>query len=276
MKNLKSSQWLYENLENENIIILDARAVLDDPMEGFKEYKESHIPGARYVPLEEVMTGELSTHGGRHPLPELNEFATNMINLGIDDDSTIVIYDHGNLAMAGRLWWIFKYFSKDKVYILKDGMEGWKNNKYPVTDKLPEIQVGSSLNLVKNKSILADVEDVRKAIESEDTAIMDARAFERYSGEVEPLDKIAGHIPTAINYPWMELINKIDNESLESLKEYFNELDKYKEIIVHCGSGVTGTVNFLFMEEIGLQPKLYAGGYSDWVSYEENHVIEKT
>lgn len=274
MKNFKSAEWLRENIDREDLVVLDARAELSDDKAGYKQYKASHIKGAHYVSLEDVLTGEIREHGGRHPLPDLDNFIQNMMSLGVEDSSTLIIYDNGDLAMAGRLWWLLKYIGLDKVYILEGGYRAWVDSNNSVTKDLPKKVEASKLTLNIQKQMLAEIDEVKEAIDNKDIAIIDSRAFERYSGEVEPLDKIPGHIPSAINYPWLDLVGE-NKKDIEGLKEYFKDLDEFKELIVHCGSGVTGTVNILFMEEIALKPKLYAGGYSDWVSYKGNEVISK-
>lgn len=274
MKNFKSTEWLRENIDREDLVVLDARAELSDDKAGYKQYKASHIKGAHYVSLEDVLTGEIREHGGRHPLPDLDNFIQNMMSLGVEDSSTLIIYDNGDLAMAGRLWWLLKYIGLDKVYILEGGYRAWVDSNNSVTKDLPKKVEASKLTLNIQEQMLAEIDEVKEAIDNKDIAIIDSRAFERYSGEVEPLDKIPGHIPSAINYPWLDLVGE-NKKDIEGLKEYFKDLDEFKELIVHCGSGVTGTVNILFMEEIALKPKLYAGGYSDWVSYKGNEVISK-
>ena len=274
MKNFKSAEWLRENIDREDLVVLDARAELSDDKAGYKQYKASHIKGAHYVSLEDVLTGEIREHGGRHPLPDLDDFIQNMMSLGVEDSSTLIIYDNGDLAMAGRLWWLLKYIGLDKVYILEGGYRAWVDSNNSVTKDLPKKVEASKLTLNIQKQMLAEIDEVKEAIDNKDIAIIDSRAFERYSGEVEPLDKIPGHIPSAINYPWLDLVGE-NKKDIEGLKEYFKDLDEFKELIVHCGSGVTGTVNILFIEEIALKAKLYAGGYSDWVSYKGNEVISK-
>lgn len=272
MKNFRNKKWLIENINNNNLVILDARAELNDANAGYEQYKNGHIMGAQYVDLGHVMTGKVGEHGGRHPLPPMDEFINNMKKLGINNDSTIIVYDNGDLAMAGRLWWMLKYVGLEKVYVLEGGYDDWVNSNLEITQEVIKPKRYSDLNLNIKKLMLANIEDVKEAIKSDNIAIIDSRSYDRYSGEVEPLDRVAGHIPTALNYPWLDLIreNKKDTNQLEKL---FKDLYKYDEILVHCGSGITGTVNILFMEEIGLNPKLYAGGYSDWVSYKGNQVI---
>lgn len=275
MKNIVSQQWLIDNLSKENLIILDARGDLNEPDLGFREYKKSHIRGAQFVNLEEIMTGELGIHGGRHPLPNMEKFIKDMKMLGVNDDSIIVIYDNGDLAIAGRLWWLLKYIGKSDVFILEGGMKKWLDNNLEVTSEVVTPKPSNSLSLNINHSMQVDMEYVKAAIDSNSIAIVDSRASERYSGEIEPLDRIAGHIPNALNYPWMNLLSDGKIMAVEDLVNYFEPLEEFEEVIVHCGSGITGTVNVLFMEEVGLKPKLYVGGYSDWVSYEDNPVIEK-
>ncbi|OZV10889.1 sulfurtransferase [Tissierella sp. P1] len=273
MKNTVSQEWLINNILKDNLIILDVRAELDNPDYGIVEYKNGHIKGAQFVSVEDIMTGKVSTHGGRHPLPDMEKFIEDMKRLGINDDSTIVIYDDGDLAMAGRLWWLLKYSGKNNVYILEGGIKAWSNSGLEITAQIPENEESKSLSLNIDSSMKVDINYVKSAIDSDNIAIIDSRAAERYRGEVEPIDKIAGHIPNALNYPWMNLVVDGKIKSKEELIEYFKDLEKYEEIIVHCGSGITGTVNYIFMEEVGLKPKLYVGGYSDWVSYEDNIVI---
>lgn len=274
MKNFVTQTWLLENSSNDELILLDARAELSDASAGFTQYKEGHIKNAHFVSMENTMTGEVAHHGGRHPLPDMEVFIDEMKKLGISDSSTIVIYDDGNLSMAGRLWWLLRYAGKNNVFLLEGGMKHWLENKLETTTNAPEPKQSTSLSLNLDKTMIADVTDVKKATASKDTAIVDSRAYERYAGQVEPLDKLPGHIPNALNYPWIDLVdegNIIDNEEIS---EKFKPLQNYDEIIVHCGSGITGTVNVLFMEEAGLKPRLYPGGYSDWVSYDENEVIK--
>lgn len=273
MKNFVDINWLKNNSEEGNLVILDARADLQDSKEGERLYKKSHIVNAHFVSLEKTMTGEIKKHGGRHPLPDLEEFADKMRDLGIDNDSKVIIYDSGDLAMAGRLWWMLKYIGLDKVYILEGGFKEWEKMNYPITDEIPEVKSQGNLKVSINKDIFSDIEDVKKAMDSDKKVIVDSRAEDRYSGKVEPFDRIPGHIPEAVNYPWTKLVESNSFMNEEELEEYFKDIKDYDEIIVHCGSGITGTVNILFMEEIGLKPKLYLGGYSDWVSYLDNEVV---
>ena len=274
MKNFVTQTWLLENYSNDNLILLDARAELNDPKAGYNQYKTGHIKRAQFVSLEDTMTGKVSEHGGRHPLPDMEAFIKEMKQLGISDSSTVIIYDNGDLAMAGRLWWLLRYAGKDKVFLLEGGIKHWVDNGLEITTVFPEPQASKALRLNLNESMIAEHSEVEAAVNLEQTVIIDSRAYERYSGQVEPLDKLPGHIPSALNYPWMDLVDEgtiIDNKNIN---KKFKSLEEYEDIIVHCGSGITGTVNMLFMEEAGLEPRLYLGGYSDWVSYENSQVVK--
>lgn len=271
LKNFVNYEWLMENINKEQLIILDVRKG-EEPLEGIALYKEGHIKGAQYV-QEEIFVGEVTKHGGRSPLPNLDEFVENMKSLGINNDSTVVIYDEEDMSTAGRLWWILKHIGKDKVYVLNGGYNKWKYSNGEITSEIPKVEKSDSLSLCIDKNLEVDMEYVKKAINKDYTAIIDSRAYERYIGEVEPLDRIPGHIPNAINYPWTKVVEDGEIMSLEKAKEYFKDLFDYEEIIIYCGSGITATVNIMLMEEIGLKPKHYSGGYSDWVSYLDNEVI---
>lgn len=274
LKNFVRAKWLVDNIDKDNIVVLDASAGLNDPLEGINSYRDSHIKGAHFVSLEEVSTGKIGEFGGRHPLPDLEKFLEEMRKLGVNNDSKIIIYDDGNIAMAGRLWWLLKYIGKEDVYILIGGKEAYKEAGGDLTKDLPGAEEEGDLSLKINKDIKVDMEEVKERIGDKDTAIVDVRAHERYIGEVEPLDSVAGHIKGALNYPWTEFLQDKDIRDMESIEDKLKDLKDYKEIIVHCGSGITGTVAVLMLDEIGVDAKLYAGGYSDWVSYKDNEVFQ--
>ena len=276
MKNLITQIELVKALsDHPDLLLIDARAELADAFSGYNSFKTSHIKNAQFVSMEDTMTGKTDTHGGRHPLPDMDTFIQAMKKIGMTDSSKVVIYDDGNLAMAGRLWWLLRYAGKNDVSVLEGGINKWVENKLEVTDRLTEPVVSDSLSLNIDYSLLADIHDVQAAVHLPDTAIVDSRAYERYSGQVEPLDARPGHIPSALNYPWTDLVHEGKIIEQKEIEQKFKGLHDYKELLVHCGSGITGTVNILFMEEIGLKPKLYLGGYSDWVSYEELAVIKR-
>lgn len=272
MKNIVSAEWLVENLCNEGVVILDARSELGNPNYGSDAYKEGHIEGAVYVSVEDILTGKVAQHGGRHPLPDMDEFAANINKLGVDDNSSVIVYDDGDLSMAGRLWWMLKLIGKKDVRLLGGGINKWIEKGYSVsmTEAIPK--PGETLTVKIDPSIEASIEEVKEALKDPKASVIDSRSGERFRGDAEPIDKVAGHIPWAVNYPWTALTEGKRVPDIEELKEHFKSLKEYDRLIVYCGSGITATVNVMFMEEIGLQPKLYVGGWSDWISYPENEV----
>lgn len=272
MKNLVSLEWLEKSMHNNSVAIFDVRYKLGNSIYGGEEYSKGHIPGAIFIAMEEMLTGPVEEHGGRNPLPDMETFRKSINDLGVDDDIDVVVYDDGEVGNAGRLWFMLRYLGKENVYILDGGIKEWiaKGNELD-TRATKTIKRGLlSANYVSK--MVADVEDIRRAIGNDKMAIIDSRPAERYKGEIEPTDRVPGHIPTSLNYPWKELVEIEVAWTKESLLEYYNDLIECEEIYVHCGSGISGTVNMVFLEEAGLKPKLYTGGYSDWVSYLENEV----
>lgn len=274
MKNIISQDWLLERMSKDDLIIFDGRAGLTDPQAGIRAYEEGHIRGAQFVSMEELMSGELTEHGGRNPLPKLDKFIDDMKKLGVGDSSTVVIYDDGDLGMAaGRLWWLLKYIGKKDVFLLEGGIKKWKARGLELTREVDQVKASQSLSLNIDNSIIADIDDVKRLTEDESGIIVDCRSFLRYSGQEEPHDRISGHIPTAVNFPSSDLVLDGTIMDLEKLEEHFKDLRKYDEVILHCGSGISATVNFILLDEIGIKAKLFPGSYSEWVSYLDNPVI---
>lgn len=276
MKNLVTYQWLKEHLNDENLVILDCRFNLMDKEYGKKSYEKSHIKGAKRVDIETQLSASVKEHGGRHPLPSVEELKETFENLGINNDSVVVGYDEGDLAGPSRLWWILKYLGHEKVYVLEGGINLFEQNGGEVTTEIEEDKKGRyQLNV--NHNMRVDMEYVRERLNNTNIALVDSREYKRYIGEFEPVDKRPGHIPGAMEYFWMNVLEKKEENILglknkEELEKYFEELRKYEEVIVYCGSGITACPNSLALCEIGIEHKVYAGSFSDWISYEENQV----
>lgn len=273
MKNIVTIDWLLENLERKDLVILDCRFDLSNPEYGLEAYKKFHIKNSVYISLEENMAGETKEHGGRHPLPDMNEFTKTMENSGVDDEKTVVIYDDGDLAAASRLWFMLKYIGIEKVYVLAGGFQTWIERELPTTDIVDEPQKSKGITINIDSKLICDVNYVIENIRKEESIIVDSRSKERHLGLEEPIDKKAGHIPSAVNYFWKDNFHNLKVKDLSKLNERFENLKDYKNIIVHCGSGITGCVNVLMMNEIGFQPILYLGSWSDWITYKDNEII---
>ena len=266
---LVTAEFIKEHPES---ILIDCRYDMSNPTFGYSEYNKNHIKGAYYMDLDKDMTSELQTHGGRHPLADLLTFTDKLGSFGIKNDSTVVIYDNGELAMASRLWFMCQLIGLN-TYIVKGGYDCIKNT-IDVSVDIPEPKV-AKLKMHYNPSIVCGKDDMIEAMTKDTSVIVDSRSNPRYLGLEEPFDKIAGHIPTAVNYFWKD--NFIEGQVKEygDIEAMFLEMNHYDEIIVHCGSGITGCVNMFFLNEINIKSKLYAGSYSDWLSYDDNEVIIK-
>ena len=265
-----SPEWLATNTENPEVVIIDCRFSLADPELGQKQYQESHIPGAFYLDLNRDLANSVGKHGGRHPLPNIEELADKLSALGINSAETLVVaYDDSRLAFAARLWWLLRYMGHSKVALLDGGFSGWKAGGYPVTNILPEPREGNFVARLQ-QDLAVDIEAVKERKDLPGTVLVDSRESERYEGLREPIDPIAGHIPGAVNYPWQEVTDKTGKvRSTSEQKHRWTELEKAEEIIVYCGSGVTACVNLLSLEIAGIpNAKLYVGSWSDWCSYQ--------
>lgn len=277
-KNLVSCEWVKENIDK--IGIIDCRFKLGEPKYAKNAYDYCHIPKAVFVDLEHDLTGNIlsSGVGGRHPLPNHHVFKDKIENLGIDNFTEIVIYDDGDLAGASRLWWLFRYFGKYNVKVMNGGINEWKRLDYDTTKEHfsiisnAELDKKVELKIKENTDLIAFQEDVKDAIYNYKIQLIDSRAPERYRGEIEPIDRIPGHIPSAINVPFnCSFVNGLVPE-LEELKKFYSNIEDSKSQIVYCGSGITGAVNVLLLDELGIKSRLYAGSYSDWVSNVHNKV----
>ena len=274
MSNHVDAKWLNERLEDENTRVVDCRFKLGNPDEGRLLYDQGHIPGAVFFDLEKDLSGTVEEHGGRHPLPETSRFKEKLQHAGIDNETTIVVYDGKEGAFASRMWWLLKYVGHEKVFILNGGFDAWEKSGYPTDDSVPHYQQTNYITH-ENRDMLASYEEVEEiALKGTASAVLiDSRESRRYLGIEEPIDRIPGHIPTAINKPWMEGFEEGFFKPSAEQEKRFKDLDRDQPIIVYCGSGVTATPNYIALKEAGFKNvRLYAGSYSDWVSYLENPV----
>lgn len=280
---LVSVEWLAKRIAQEDIIIADCRFQLSDPHAGRRAYEKEHIPGAIFFDLEKDLSGSPADGGGRHPLPPVAQFARVLGDAGIDETVTVVCYDDNDGGMAARLWWMLRWVGHDKVALLDGGYAAWKRAGHPVTDQIPSPTPRGFVPRVR-KDMIATMAEVRAIAAGGNGIIVDSRASERYRGEVEPLDPIAGHIPTAINVPWQDNIAAdgrfLDADTVTSrFAAVLRRVDTGADagagglIVVHCGSGVTGCVNVFALERAGVAGvKLYVGGWSEWCSLPDNPV----
>lgn len=273
MKHIVSQTWLAERLNKEDVRIIDCRFHLNDPKRGLAEYIEDHILGAFYFDLEKDLSAPVSEHGGRHPLPSVEEVAEKLGAAGIDETVTVIAYDDQDGAMAARCWWLLRYLGHERVYVLDGNYTQWKEKGFPVTDKIPTVPP-RSFHPRLQPSWLATVDDVRRAVREGSAVLIDSREWKRYAGIEEPIDCVAGHIPGAVHMFWKDGIMTGGYwKSQEQQAQRFASIRKDAPIIVYCGSGVTACPNVLALKEAGYtNVRLYAGSWSDWISYPDHPI----
>ncbi|WP_416826679.1 sulfurtransferase [Ectobacillus polymachus] len=274
MNHIVEADWLDKHLHDEGIRIIDCRFHLGDPQWGRAEYEKGHIENALYFDLNKDLSSPVQAHGGRHPLPDTERFVQILSEAGIDEYTTVVAYDSEEGAMASRLWWLLTFLGHKKAFVLNGGWTEWIRRDYKTTTNLPVYRKKTFVQSL-NQDFLVSMEDVKtRVLEGKKFNLIDSRDPERYKGNIETIDTKAGHIPTAVNYFWNEGI--ADNGTFRTKEEQearFSNLDKEKETIVYCGSGVTACPNVLMLQEAGFSNvKLYAGSWSDWISYEDNEI----
>ena len=257
------------HLHDPDWVVVDCRFMLSKPDAGRAAYAAGHIPGARYAHLDNDLSGPKTAASGRHPLPDPEKLAATFGAWGIGRGKQVVAYDDSFGAMAARLWWLLRWMGHDSVALLDGGLPRWQREGHPMTQDAPTIHPVAFVPAVRN-DMLADAAFVARAVQDEHWLVMDARSEERFNGEIEPLDPVAGHIPGAINFPYEDNLHVSGRfESFEHLQElYRGQLQDVRpdHVIQMCGSGVTACHNILAMEHAGLTgAKLYAGSWSEWI-----------
>jgi len=261
-----SPQWLAQRLGDPDVVVADCRFDLADPEAGRRAYAAGHIPGAVYFDLEEDLSAPAQRPGGRHPLPDVDELCRQLGQAGIGPGVTVVCYDDQQGAMAARLWWMLRWLGHDAAAVLDGGFAGWRRAGLPVTDA-PANPTPRRFVPAPRPELVASAEDVQRLVQEGRGVLVDSRAPERYRGELEPIDPVAGHIPGARNLPWMDNVDADGRwRHPGELARRFAGLVGEEPVVVYCGSGVTACANLLAMAYAGVpvQPRLYVGGWSDW------------
>jgi thiosulfate/3-mercaptopyruvate sulfurtransferase len=267
---LVDTETLFRHHHDPRWVVVDCRFSLADTGAGRRAYAAGHIPGARYAHLNEDLSSPVTSTSGRHPLPSPNTLAEKLGRWGIDKNSQVIVYDDTFGAMAARLWWLLRWLGHEAVALLDGGFPKWQREGRPITPELPAIQ-SVPFHATIHNDLCVDSAQVEAMQHARHGLLLDARADERFRGEVEPLDKVAGHIPGAINMPYEDNLDfSGDFMSDEALREHYLAVigNTAPADIVHmCGSGVTACHNILAMEHAGLPgAKLYAGSWSEWIT----------
>ena len=258
---------LKQHLGDANLVIFDCRHDLMKPDAGAQAYAQAHIPGARFAHSDTDLSGPKTGKTGRHPLPDPAVFMAWLGANGVDGAAQVVAYDHAGGASATRLWWMLRWLGHDAAAVLDGGWEAWINAGAPTTAELPARSAATFPG--RPRTIWVDVNYVLSHLGQRDMLVVDARTPERFRGESEPIDPVAGRIPGALNRLYKDNLGPDGRfRSAEALRADFAALlqGRTPEQVVHqCGSGVSACHNLLAMEIAGLTgSRLYPGSWSEW------------
>jgi len=264
---------LAAHLSDPSWAVLDCRFDLAHPEWGLGAHGQGHIPGALYAHLDADLSGPLSPGSGRHPLPAADALAETFSRWGIDAQVQVVAYDQGPGTYAARLWWLLRYLGHRSVAVLDGGFAAWLQAGLPI-ESLPAsrgarpfvAQLDTGDVLFTTRELQQRLEEVERGA----LVLVDARGAERFRGENETLDPVAGHIPGARNHPYTSNLDPagrfLPAPQLRSLWEHSVAGTEPQRVISMCGSGVTACHNLLAMEIAGLPgARLYAGSWSEWI-----------
>jgi thiosulfate/3-mercaptopyruvate sulfurtransferase len=247
---LVSQDWLLGRLGDSSLVVVDCRFDLADFAAARRRYLAGHIRGAAFLDLETDLSGP-KTGGGRHPLPDAETYTRAARSAGISRDSVVVAYDQQMSGGGAHLWWLLRHFGHDEAGVLEGGLDAWRG---PVSTGRESLPAGDFVARPRTDDV-ADAGDVLARLHDPGRRLIDARAPERYRGEVEPIDTRAGHIPGAVNLPHAGAL-PAPSELVEAPEE----------LVVYCGSGVSACVVLLGLAVAGRRDaKLYPGSWSDWI-----------
>ncbi|MDJ0833029.1 MAG: sulfurtransferase [Gammaproteobacteria bacterium] len=268
-QDLINSGQLEAHLTDENWLIFDCRFDLADTAKGQQQYALSHIPGAFYAHLDQHLSSPITPDTGRHPLPHKGALTAWLGSCGFDGSQQVVVYDDSFGAMATRLWWLLKCLGHDAVALLDGGWQAWSEQGLVVDAGLPNNKP-ANYTADFNPQCVVTTDQVVQNMASPQWPLIDVRTAERFRGEQEPIDPIAGHIPGALNLP---LAQNLDAngfyKSADQLRELYAPLlpaQAPEQTVFMCGSGVTACHSLLALVLAGYpMPRVYAGSWSEWI-----------
>ena len=267
---LVSVDELAAHINDPQWVIIDCRYLLQDFGAGRRLYDAVHIPGAFFADMEHDLAGPKTGTNGRHPMPDPPKFAAFLRELGVNDDTQVVAYDAGADMSAARLWFLSRYIGHDAVAVLDGGFGAWAGTGKPVSMQEPNRPNNGTIQAKVRADMAVDAQAVLDALDNEEFTLIDARGPDRFAGQNETIDPVAGHIPGAINRPFRANYNGPLGQMKppEQLRAEFEAIGLPAGRIVHqCGSGVSAAVNMLAMEIAGIAgSRIYPGSWSEWCS----------
>lgn len=251
-----------DEIQVEEVRFVDARYDLQNKEAGKQAFNDGHAPGAVYMDLEEHLS-DMESVNGRHPMPSKEKLTSVFQDLGLRYEDQIVVYDQGASPFAPRAWWMLTYAGFPNVVIVNGGAPALEQ-KVSFTKDIVKY-APTKIDFHWQDHLYAPREAVKAIVDGEQAAtLLDARAAARYRGEVEPLDKVAGHIPTAKNFDWEQL--KVEG-SLQANDALRAKVARDEHVVVYCGSGVTASPLYAVLADEGYENiQLYTGSFSDWIT----------
>jgi len=273
---LISTADLAAHIGNAEWAIVDCRFKLDDAAWGRRDYEAEHIPGAVYAHLDADLSSVKTGTNGRHPLPDPDTFARTLGRLGIADGVQVVAYDQDTGMFASRLWWMLRWLGHDAAAVLNGGFARWRAEGRPTVGGA-ETRTPRAFRAAIRHDMAVDADAVHGFLGEGSTRLVDARAPERFRGDIEPLDPVAGHIPGAANHFFQTNLDASglfrSPEELRASWEASLAGTPPDHVVCYCGSGVTACHNVLALEHAGITgAKLYPGSWSEWCANSERPV----
>jgi thiosulfate/3-mercaptopyruvate sulfurtransferase len=269
LKTIVSTEALAAHLDG-SWLIVDCRYDLRDEAWGQEQYRAAHIPGALYASLSRDLASAPTGSNGRHPIPCVEDLEATFGRFGITSRSQVVIYDQDTGMFASRMWWMLRYLGHDAAAVLDGGWAKWIREGRAVRAG-DESRPAAVFQGHRRKDLRLPIQDVQAAVGDPSVLLVDARAPERFEGKDEPLDRVPGHIPGAVNHFYKR--NVTDEGAMlpaDTLRRQFEELlagHAPDQVVMYCGSGVSACHNLLAMEHAGLPgARLYPGSWSEWSS----------
>lgn len=266
-----TSDTIEQHLQDPGWVFVDCRFDLPNPEWGRESYAAAHIPGAFFADLDHDLSGPRTATSGRHPLPSTDQWLQLVSKWGIEPNTQVVAYDSAGGSLAAvRVWWLLRAYGHPFAAVLDGGWPKWQQEVRPMDDGGPKSRPGIPFTGHLDARQVVSTAQLVDIIERPEILLLDARAPERFRGEIEPIDPVAGHIPGARNRPSALNLNPDQTfKSADQLRQEFSELlgnHSPENVITYCGSGVTGIHDLLAMEIAGLTGgRLYAGSWSEWI-----------
>lgn len=263
-----------------DILVIDCRFDLSNPQAGQQQYAQNHLPGAVFLDLDKDLCGVKTGTNGRHPLPERETLAQKLRTLGVNQNTSIIVYDQQDSMFAAHLWWLLQWLGHTHVRVLDGGLVTWENKGGPLSTELPPARPEGNFQAQQPLTPTVNADQILRNLGSSQLYIIDARAPERFRGEVEPLDPAAGHIPGAINRFFKQNLQADGTfKAPEQLHQKWVQIlnDHPLDTVVHqCGSGVSACHNLLSMVHAGFNmAALYPGSWSEWSASPERPIAQE-